>query len=60
MVYWSIEKWSVELGAILQTYKKRKEFIMEDEKIEVMKPVEEPTEEIFEEIKDEIEVTEDE
>ena len=25
---------------------------MEDEKIEVMKPVEEPTEEIFEEIKD--------
>lgn len=33
---------------------------MEDEKIEVMKPVEEPTEEIFEEIKDEIEVTEDE
>ena len=48
----------MELGAILQTYKKRKEFIMEDE--EVMKPVEEPTEEIFEEIKDEIEVTEDE
>lgn len=33
---------------------------MEDEKIEVMKPVEEPTEEIFEEIKDEIEVSEDE
>lgn len=33
---------------------------MEDEKIEVMKPVEEPTEEIFEKIKDEIEVTEDE
>ena len=50
----------MELGAILQTYKKRKEFIMEDEKIEVMKPVEEPTEEIFEEIKDEIEVSEDE
>ena len=33
---------------------------MEDEGIEIMKPVEEPTEEIFEEIKDEIEVTEDE
>nr|DAF14886.1 MAG TPA: hypothetical protein [Caudoviricetes sp.] len=35
-------------------------FSMEDDEIEVMKPVEEPTEEIFEEIKDEIEVTEDE
>lgn len=33
---------------------------MEDDEIEVMKPVEELTEEIFEEIKDEIEVTEDE
>lgn len=33
---------------------------MEDEELEVMKPVEEPTEQIFEEIKDEIEVTEDE
>jgi len=33
---------------------------MEDEEIEVMKPVDEPTEEIFEEIKDEIEVSEDE
>ena len=33
---------------------------MEDEELEVMKPVEEPTEENFEEIKDEVEVTEDE
>ena len=33
---------------------------MEDEEIEIMKPVEEPTEEIFEEIKNEIEVSEDE
>lgn len=33
---------------------------VEDEDMEVMKPVEEPTEEIFEEIKDEIEVPEDE
>lgn len=33
---------------------------MEDEEIEIMKPVEETTEEIFEEIKDEIEVSEDE
>lgn len=33
---------------------------MEDEEIEIMKPVEEPIEEIFEEIKDEIEVSEDE
>lgn len=33
---------------------------MEDEEIEMMKPVEEAAEEIFEEIKDEIEVSEDE